>query len=246
MVERALPEKKRQLEGMRAVVIQHEEGEGLGLFGPALEAEGFGLVKRYRQVRREDLAAELLVVLGGPMGALETAQHPFLRDELALLSERLASDQPVLGVGLGAQLVASAAGAEVFEGKNGFEVGAAPVRWTQAGLSDEVIAGVARKTVVAHRHQDTFGPVPGAVLLASTDRYVQQAFRLGTSYAFQFHLELTAPELDTWLTRMAAELTGRGKDVAELRAGLGKLRGAEAELRSLVERLAHHFARTVR
>lgn len=227
---------------MRAVVIQHDEHEGPGMIAPALEAAGFELTRRFRQVKHEDVSADLWVVLGGPMGVYEAEAHPFLGSELAFLAERLAVDALVWGVCLGAQLLAAAAGAEVFPGKNGFEVGAAPVRWTQAGLEDPVVAGVPSKSVVAHWHGDTFKPVPGAALLASTDRYAQQAFRLGRSYGFQFHLELTAAELDGWFSRNEAELGGRGKDVSALRAGLGKLRAAEASNRALLERLARHFA----
>ncbi|HEX8818947.1 MAG TPA: glutamine amidotransferase, partial [Archangium sp.] len=166
---------------MRAVVFQHEEHEGPGLLGPALEAAGFTLVKRFRTVKHEDVDAELVVVLGGPMGVYEADRHPFLGQELALVAERLALQRPVLGLCLGAQLLAAAAGTEVFVGKNGLEVGVGPVRWTKEGLADPVIAGVRPRTTVAHWHQDTFKSVPGATLLASTDRYSQQAFRLGDS-----------------------------------------------------------------
>jgi GMP synthase (glutamine-hydrolysing) len=232
---------------MRAVVMQHEEHEGPGLLGPALEAAGFTLVKRFRTVKREDVDAELVVVLGGPMGVYEVDRHPFLGEELALLTERLALGLPVLGLCLGAQLLAAAAGSEVFIGKNGLEVGVAPVRWTKEGLADPVIAGVRPRTTVAHWHQDTFKPVPGATLLASTDRYSQQAFRLRDSYGFQFHPELTADELERWLTQGEEELVELyEKDVNELRSQLPKLRAAEPELRELLERLAHHFARVAR
>lgn len=231
---------------MRAVVIQHEEHEGPGLLAPALEAAGFQLLKRYRQVKRDDLSAELVVVLGGPMGVYESDQHPFLNDEVAFLIERLATDAPVLGICLGAQLMAAAAGAEVFPGKNGFEVGVGAVRWSAAAMSDPVIAGVRPKSTVAHWHGDTFKPVSGATLLASTDRYSQQAFRLGSSYGFQFHLELSAEDLDQWFTINEESLGARGKKVSELRAELGKLRGAEGENRALLERLAHHFAKRAR
>ncbi|KFA90493.1 glutamine amidotransferase-related protein [Archangium violaceum] len=232
---------------MRAVVMQHEEHEGPGLLGPALEAAGFTLVKRFRGVKREDLNAELVVVLGGPMGVYEADRHPFLGEELALVIERLALGLPVLGLCLGAQLLAAAAGSEVFVGKNGLEVGATPVRWTKEGLADPVLAGVRPRTTVAHWHQDTFKAVPGATLLASTDRYTQQAFRLGDSYGFQFHLELTADELDRWFTQGAEELVELyEKDLDELRSQLPKLRSAEAENRELLERLAHHFARVAR
>ncbi|MCP3142344.1 type 1 glutamine amidotransferase [Pyxidicoccus xibeiensis] len=227
---------------MRAVVFQHEEHEGAGLLGPVLQEAGFTLVNRFRTVKREDVDADLVVVMGGPMGVYEAEQHPFLHDELALLTERLAYERPCLGICLGAQLLASAAGAEVFVGKNGFEVGVAPVRWTQDGLKDPVIAGVRPKTVVAHWHGDTWKPVPDAALLASTDRYSQQAFRLGKSYGFQFHLELTATEMGRWLDLGAEDLQQRGKDLQELKSQLPKLKAAEAENIELLHRLARHFA----
>jgi GMP synthase (glutamine-hydrolysing) len=232
---------------MRAVVLQHEENEGPGLLGPALEAAGFTLVKRFRAVKREDVDAELVVVLGGAMGVYEAERHSFLGEELALLTERLAFSRPVLGICLGAQLLAAAAGSEVFPGKNGLEVGVAPVRWTKEGLTDPVLAGVRPRSTVAHWHQDTFKPVAGSTLLASTDRYSQQAFRLGDSYGFQFHLELTADEFERWLAHGQEELVELyEKDLEELRSQLPKLRAAEPENGELIERLAHHFARVAR
>jgi GMP synthase (glutamine-hydrolysing) len=228
---------------MRAVVIQHEQHEDLGLLGPALTQEGFSIVRRFRGVERSDLDAALVVVLGGSMGVYESGQHPFLNDEVAFLVERLSLERPCLGICLGAQLIARAAGAEVFPGKNGFEVGVAPVRWTAAAQKDPVLAPLGSRSVVAHWHGDTFTPVPGAALLASTDRYTQQAFRLGTTYAFQFHPELTAAEFEKWLDLGAASLAARGKDVAVLKSRLGKLRAAEPSLVELCARLAHHFAK---
>ncbi|MFL5346026.1 MAG: glutamine amidotransferase-related protein [Hyalangium sp.] len=231
---------------MRAVVFEHDEDAGVAQLGPALQQAGFTLVRRFRTARREDVDAELVVVMGGHMGVYEADQHPFLREEIALLSERLANERPCLGICLGAQMLAAAAGAEVFLGKNGFEVGALPVRWTQEGLKDPVIAGVRPKTVMAHWHQDTFTPVPGATLLASTDRYTQQAFRLGKSYGFQFHMELSAEDLDRWLAQWGDSEGLKGKNVQELRAQVPKLKAAEAELTELQHRLANHFAKAVR
>ncbi|HLL54811.1 MAG TPA: glutamine amidotransferase [Myxococcaceae bacterium] len=231
---------------MRAVVFEHEEQVGVGLLGPVLQQAGFTLVRRFRQPKWDDVEAELLVVLGGFMGAYEGDQHPFLREELSILAERLANGRPSLGICLGAQLMAAAAGAEVLPGKNGFEVGVAPVRWTQEALKDPVVAGVKPRSVVAHWHGDTYKAVPGATLLASTDRYTQQAFRLGNSYGFQFHLELSAAELSRWLDLDAEGLAARGLDVAELKKGASKLKGAEPENVELMHRLAHHFAKAVR
>jgi GMP synthase (glutamine-hydrolysing) len=231
---------------MRAVVLQHETHEGLGLLERPLIDAGFLITKRFRGVKHEDLEAELIIVMGGSMSVWATDQHPFLRDELALLTERVALNRPVLGVCLGAQLLAAAAGANVSQGKNGFEVGAAPVRWTKAALEDPVIKGVSAKSVVGHWHEDTWSPVANATLLASTDRYSQQAFRLGDSFGFQFHPELSAAMLGEWIDLNVELLELAEKNVAELRAGLPKLKAAEAENTLLLERLAHHFVRVAR
>ena len=228
---------------MRAVVLQHETHEGLGLLERPLLDAGFTLTKRFRGVEHKDLDAELLVILGGSMSVWATDQHPFLRDELGLLVERLANGKPCLGLCLGAQLLAQAAGAQVSAGKNGLELGVGPVRWTKAALEDPVIKGVPPKSVVAHWHEDTWTAVPNATLLASTDRYTQQAFRLGDSFGLQFHPELTAGAYGEWLSRDAELLELYEKDPAELRAALPKLKAAEAENALLLERLAHHFAR---
>lgn len=228
---------------MRAVVVQHETHEGLGLLEGLLVSEGFSLTKRFRSVEHKDLQAELVVVLGGSMSAWAVDRHPFLRDELALLAERVALSRPCLGLCLGAQLLAAAAGAQVTLGKNGFEVGVGPVRWTKAALEDPVIKGVPAKSVVAHWHEDTWAPVPNATLLASTDRYTQQAFRLGDSFGLQFHPELTAEDFGHWLTLGEETLSLHGKNLTELRAGLPKLEASQAENVALLERLVHHFAR---
>ncbi|MBF5042421.1 glutamine amidotransferase [Aggregicoccus sp. 17bor-14] len=232
---------------MRAVVYQHAEHEGLGLLGPALQRAGFEVVTRMRQVRHhEDAEAPLLVVLGGPMGVYEADQHPFLHQERAVLAERLGAGRPNLGICLGAQLLAAAAGSEVSRGKNGLEVGVAPVRWTKDGLADPVLAPAAPRSTVAHWHSDTWAPVPGAALLASTDRYAQQGFRLGPSYGLQFHLELGAEAFDHWLSLGEGELQAAGRELAPLRKDLGKLRAAEAENTALLTRLAEHFAHAAR
>ncbi len=232
---------------MRAVVYQHETHEDLGLLEPALRAAGFAVVNRFRGVAyHDDVSAELLVVLGGSMSTSDDAQHPFLRDELAVLVERLGAGKPCLGLCLGAQLMALAAGGEVFVGKNGFELGVAPIRWTNDALADPVIRGVGPKPNVVHWHHDTWRNVPNATLLASTDRYTQQAFRLGPSYAFQFHPELTSDAYLRWLEVEGEALSAEGKDVAALKTQAPKLRAVEAEWSALFERLVHHFAQLAR
>ena len=121
---------------MRAVVLQHEAHEGLDLLEDVLEAAGYAVTTHFRSVQHRDLEAELVVVLGGSMSVAAVDQHPFLRDELGFLTERFALGLPMFGVCLGAQLLATAAGATVSRGKNGFEVGVAPVRWSKDALGD--------------------------------------------------------------------------------------------------------------
>jgi GMP synthase (glutamine-hydrolysing) len=226
---------------MRAIIIQHEAHEGLELLEPALLTAGFTLVKRFRGVEHKDLEAELVVVLGGPMGVYDGEQHPFLREELGFLIERLALGKPCLGICLGAQLLAAAAGAEVFKGKNGPEIGVGPVRLTKEAGADAVFALLPPKLTVAHWHGDTFTAVPQAALLASSDRYTQQAFRIGNSYGLQFHAELSADAFKRWLELGAEELKALGKDVKALEAQLPKLKAAEPVLREFLAQLAFHF-----
>jgi GMP synthase (glutamine-hydrolysing) len=228
---------------VNCIVLQHEEHEGLGLLEKPLRDAGFSLVTRFRSVEHKDLDAHLVVVMGGSMSVTSVDAHPFLVDERALLAERLALGKPSLGICLGAQLLASAAGATVTRGKNGFEVGVAPVRWTKAAADEPATKGLGPKSVVAHWHEDTWSPVPDAVLLASTDRYAQQAFRLGTSYGFQFHPELTADAFAQWLTAEAELLEADGRDVAELKAALPKLKAAEAQNSLFLEQLVRALAR---
>jgi GMP synthase-like glutamine amidotransferase len=103
-----------------AVALRHVAFEDLGLLAPVLAREGFDVV--YRDAAVEELLhdsianADLLVVLGAPIGAYETDAYPFLKSELALIEHRLSRDLPTLGICLGAQLMASALGSRVFAG----------------------------------------------------------------------------------------------------------------------------------
>jgi GMP synthase (glutamine-hydrolysing) len=228
---------------MRAIIVQHEEHEGAGWLGPALEHVGFSLVPRFRRVEPADAEADLVVVMGGSMSAFDS--HRWLDDEASLLALRLERRAPCLGVCLGAQLLARAAGATVFRGERP-EIGAAPIRWTKAGMADAVTGSDASTLVVALWHQDTFTPVPGATLLASSDRYEQQAFRLHNSYGFQFHLELSTAEFEQWLAAGCGKLAAGSPDSTAALGTASRLAASEASRRALVTRIALHFARVVR
>ncbi|MFY9342376.1 MAG: gamma-glutamyl-gamma-aminobutyrate hydrolase family protein [Planctomycetota bacterium] len=231
---------------MRAVVLLHEEHEHEGWFGPALQQAGFTLERRFREVRAGDADAGLVVVLGGPMAAFDVGTHPFLAPEVVLLADRLRRGAPCLGICLGAQLLARAAGADVHRGAHGIEIGGCEVQWTAAGQSDPVVAPPGPATIVAQWHQDTWRAVPRATPLARSARYPQQAFRLGASFAFQFHLELGSEAFAQWLDGSRAELAANGHHVDALLATIPALRRDDAVRLAMVERLAAHFARAAR
>lgn len=141
-------------------------------------------------------AYEGLIVLGGAMGALDDEKHPALIGERALMAAAVERDLPVLGVCLGAQLLAIAGGGELLDGDNGSEDGLGPVELTDDGLSDPVLGPVGRDFEAMHWHEDTYTLPEGAVHLARSDRYEQQAFRLGScQYGLQFHLEMGSAEV---------------------------------------------------
>jgi GMP synthase (glutamine-hydrolysing) len=204
-----------------AIVIRHVGFEDLGAFAAPLRAAGYDIA--YRDVGAHDLtapdiaAADLAVVLGGPVGVYEEDTYPFLRQEIALLEKRLAANRPTMGICLGAQLIARAAGARVYP-SGVKEIGFAPVTLTEAGRTS-CLAPFADAPLTLHWHGDTFDLPEGAQLLASTDLVRNQAFSLGPNViGFQFHPEAGAGNFEAWLIGHAAELAGANVDVAALRA----------------------------
>jgi GMP synthase (glutamine-hydrolysing) len=203
-----------------AVAIRHVHFEDLGSFGPVLASRGYSV--RYLQAGADDIAGlhsadiDLLVVLGGPIGAYEEAQYPFLTDELRLLETRLAAEQPTIGICLGAQLIARASGARVYPGLRK-EIGWAPISITEAGMKSCVRFLV--KTHVLHWHGDTFDLPKKATLLASTEICANQAFAVGNRIiGFQFHPEAMAARLEEWFIGHACEIANtRGVSASELR-----------------------------
>ena len=138
-----------------------------------------------------------IVVMGGPMGAYQEADHPWLVDEKRLLREAVEGDVPVWGVCLGAQLLASALGARVYPGAEP-EVGLLPVELTAAAAEDPVFGDAPRSFPTLQWHGDTFDLPDGATLLASSPAYPHQAFRVGRSYALQFHIEVPLELAREW------------------------------------------------
>lgn len=187
----------------RAIVLQHTATEGPERVATALAARGVPYEVRALHAGQpvpDDIGAgELLVVMGGPMGVGDAGdpRWPFLSPEIALLRKAIARGAPVLGICLGAQLLAAAAGARVYPAERR-EVGWGPVDLLETER-EPILAGLPPRPVVLHWHGDTFDLPSGAVRLASTPVCPNQAFRLGgRQIGFQFHCELEEATIGVW------------------------------------------------
>jgi GMP synthase (glutamine-hydrolysing) len=194
----------------RWAVLQHVPFEGPGLIATVARERGIDLAV-VRLDRGEALPAVTdvggLVAMGGPMGVGESAEHPWLTGERALLAMAVARGVPVLGVCLGSQQLAAALGAEVTHGQEQ-EIGLGRVELTPEGRADPVLgpaADGAPGLPVVHWHGDTFDLPPGAARLASSDRYPNQAFRAGPrAYGLQFHVEVDRALAAAWEPHLPA------------------------------------------
>ena len=197
-----------------AVAIRHIAFEDVGALKPALDEAGYGLT--YLEGGVDDLApaetADLLIVLGAPIGVYEVEAYPFLVPELDLIRRRLAADRPTLGLCLGAQLMAQALGARVYPGL------AKEIGWTRLSLVAEELREL-KGVAVLHWHGDTFDLPAGAKRLASTALTPNQAFSVGRNIlALQFHAEAEARMFERWLIGHACEIGLAGLSPITLRA----------------------------
>ncbi|RTR04370.1 glutamine amidotransferase [Halomonas nitroreducens] len=208
-----------------AVALRHIHFEDLGTLEAVLRERGYAVT--YLDPTRDDLGgreaqrADLLIVLGGPIGACDDERYPCLERELSLVRRRLASGRPLLGICLGAQLIARARGAEVSP-LGVKEIGFAPLTLTPEG-EHSVLAPLG-DTPVLHWHGDQFEIPEGAAWLARTAVGAHQAFSIGRNVlGLQFHLEADANEIERWLVGHAGELEQAGIDPRTLRRDAGRL-----------------------
>jgi GMP synthase (glutamine-hydrolysing) len=191
----------------RALILEHVAHEGPGQLAAIFARQGYQLEER-RLYRGESVPSTLergdfLVVMGGPMGVGDIAdpRYPFLAQECALLKQAAAAHHPVLGICLGAQLIAHAAGAQVYpnaiNGTHVLEVGWKPVTFTGANTREE-LAGLRDQEMMLHWHGDTFSLPPGAIHLGSTPECRNQAFRLARQVGLQFHPEVDEETIACW------------------------------------------------
>ena len=185
------------------VVFQHDPFEDLGFFAEILAKQN----ANYRVIRlfHGEMPAEnwehlrALIILGGPMSAYEEEAYPFLRWEKTIIRAAIDESVPVLGICLGAQLIAVALGTAVFHGRVK-EIGWSPISITPHGQVDSLLGYLPENATVFQWHGDGFDLPSGAIRLASSVHYENQAFRLGKNiYGLQFHLEVTPRMIERWI-----------------------------------------------
>lgn len=212
------------------VALRHLAFEDLGLLAPLMQAQGWRI--HYHDLgvddlRRLDLGqVDLLTILGGPIGAEEDDRYPFLEDEVRLIRQRIASRRPMLGICLGAQLIARALGARVRPMARK-EIGYGPLSLTPAG-ERSALAALGPQAVL-HWHGDQFDLPQGVESLATTTACPHQAFCVEAhTMAWQFHLEVDARRIEQWLVGHTGELAQVGLPTQTLREQ-AKLHGAGLE-----------------
>ena len=192
----------------KLLVFQHVASEPLGTLDPLFRGAGFRIryVNWERQARHEiDVARyDGLVVLGGPMAADETDVYPNLLDEREAIMHAIEREIPVLGICLGAQLIAAALGGQTQRGA-AVERGWTEVVPTEAGEDDPLLRYLEHGKPLFQWHDDTFTLPERAVHLARSVACEHQAFRVGEScYGLQFHLEADRPLIERWVDRWPA------------------------------------------
>ena len=201
-----------------AIAIRHLAFEDAGTLEDVLKGRGIALT--YLEAGVDDLSpakkADLLLILGGPIGIYEVDRYPFLKEELATIEAAVKKGVPAIGICLGCQALAAVLAARVYPGREK-ELGWDEMTLTEEGKASPV--GAIEGIRVLNWHGDTFDLPTGATRLASTAITPNQAFTYGPKVlALQFHVELPRKHMERWLIGHTLELTTSKVDLAKMRA----------------------------
>ena len=226
----------------RALVVQHHPSEGLGWFQEWLPAAGLDVHPIHPYLGHRvptSVEGDALIVLGGPMGCMDDDRAEWVPAVRSLLRTAVDDGVPTMGICLGAQLLAAATGGYVERGAAGPELGLSSI---DVPTGDDLLVPGAMPVVQWHFDAVTALP-PDAVLLASSDVYPIQAFRVGeVAWGLQFHVEATAAMVEEWAGNDAAALGERGRDPFDV---VSEVRFSEHVLTDAGQALAQRFAQLV-
>ena len=194
----------------KVAVLKNISFEGPGSFKEILEGMGYKVLEfscfKGNFPEPKDFCAVL--IMGGPMGVYEAKDYPFLEEEIGLIRMFYEQEKKILGVCLGAQLIAKAFGGEVYKGEWGKEIG-----WFYIYPQDKLEYLFYDKFLAFHWHGDTFEIPKNGIRIASSVMYKNQGFRIGDNvYALQFHLEMEEKDLEVWVSAYKSELEKEGID----------------------------------
>ena len=228
---------------MRIHYLQHAPFEGLGFIAQWARTKAHVLTatRFYEQsiLPRFD-EFDFLVVMGGPMSTNEERTYSWLAVEKRFIEQAIRQDKTVLGICLGAQLIADALGARVFRSRHK-EIGWFPVKFTDAAHESPIFALLPRQLTVFHWHGDTFDLPRGAIRIAESEACLNQAFVYGPRViGLQFHLELSQAGLKDLIRNCAAEDLTEGPYVqspSEMLSDGDRFETGNAVLAKVLERI---------
>jgi len=184
-----------------ALIITHVSSEGPGTLGEFLTSHNIDVRRidffRGEVLPKDPLAYDAIIVMGGPMSVHDGDSYPFLREEIGFLRKAIEGNVPLLGICLGAQLIARACDAWVGKASKK-ELGWKNVIITEEGKSDSILQGIPGVVPVFQWHEDSFDIPQGATFLATGWDCENQAFRYRNAFGLQFHIEVTREMLCQW------------------------------------------------
>jgi len=225
---------------MRLHYLQHGPTEGPGMITEWAAEHGHAISGTHLY-RGETLPAldsfDWLVIMGGPMNIYEYRNHPWLKGEKNLISEAIEGGKTVIGVCLGAQLIADVLGAKIYQNPE-IEIGWFPVRFLDARKSVQAFSEFPSELTSLHWHGDTFDLPPGAIHLAESEACKHQAFAFGDKViGLQFHIEVPEEELPAFIGDTVPEKAAYIQSREEILACTQKIQPIRAVLRTMLDRL---------